>query len=77
MWRKMKKLLLLLLLLTFNTSAQNSWVRFQVMFDFYGPSESNFFMVSNNNGDTAISCNLAHPMNIQILYYLWTQDITL
>ena len=50
----MKKLLLLLLLLTFNTSAQNSWVRFQVMFDYYGPSESNFFMVSNNNGDTAI-----------------------
>ena len=61
MWRKMKKLLLLLLLLTFNTSAQNSWVRFQVMFDFYGPSESNFFMVSNNNGDTAIFVQPSTP----------------
>ena len=49
----MKKLLLLLLL-PLNILAQQSWVHLQVKFDFYGPSESNFFMVSNNNGDTAI-----------------------
>ena len=49
----MKKLLLLLLL-PLSISAQNSWVRFQVQFDFYAPQESNFFMVSDGNGDTSI-----------------------
>ena len=49
----MRKLLLLLLLPVFLT-AQDSWVRFEVQFDFYAPSESNFFMVSDNNGDTSI-----------------------
>ena len=53
--------ILILLLLSFNTLANNSWVRFQVMFDFYGPSESNFFMVSNNNGDTAIFVQPSTP----------------
>jgi hypothetical protein len=53
--------ILFLLLLSFNTLAQNSWVRFEVMFDFYGPSESNFFMVSNNNGDTAIYVEPTDP----------------
>jgi len=49
----MKKILILLLL-PLSISAQNSWVRFQVQFDFYAPQESNFFMVSNGSGDTSI-----------------------
>ena len=57
----MKKLLLILLLLTFNTSAQQSWVHFQVMFDYYAPTESSFFMVSNDNGDTAIFVQPSTP----------------
>jgi hypothetical protein len=48
----MKKLLLLLLPLSI--FAQDSWVRFQVQFDFYAPQESNFFMVSDGSGDTSI-----------------------
>ena len=55
----MKKLLLLLLPL--NMLAQQSWVHFQVMFDFYGPQESNFFMVSNSTGDTAIFVQPSAP----------------
>ena len=55
----MKKLLLLLLPL--NMLAQQSWVHFQVMFDFYAPQESNFFMVSNNTGDTAIFVQPSAP----------------
>jgi hypothetical protein len=46
--------LLILLLLPLSISAQDSWVRFQVQFDFYAPQESNFFMVSDGNGDTSI-----------------------
>ena len=53
--------ILFLLLLSFNALAQNSWVRFEVMFDFYGPSESNFFMVSNSTGDTAIYVEPTDP----------------
>ena len=49
----MKKLLILLLL-PLSISAQDSWVNFKVQFDFYGPSESNFFMVSDASGDTAM-----------------------
>jgi len=41
--------------------AQQSWVHFQVMFDFYGPQESNFFMVSNSTGDTAIFVQPSAP----------------
>ena len=55
----MKKLLLLLLPL--NMLAQQSWVHFQVMFDFYAPQESNFFMVSNSIGDTAIFVQPSAP----------------
>ena len=50
----MRRLLLLLLLLPTLLVGQNSWVRFQVQFDFYAPQESNFFMVSDGNGDTSI-----------------------
>ena len=33
----------------------DSWVRFAVQFDFYGPSESNFFMVEDTvQGDTVM-----------------------
>lgn len=56
----MKKTLTLLLLIILGCAApkkccsQNSWVRFEVQFDFYAPAESNFFMVSDDNGDTSI-----------------------
>ena len=50
----MRRLLLLLLLLPTLLVGQNSWVSFQVQFDFYAPQESNFFMVSDGNGDTSI-----------------------
>ena len=49
----MKKLLILLLL-PLSIFAQDSWVNFKVQFDFYAPSESNFFMVSDAYGDTAM-----------------------
>ena len=49
----MKKILLLLLL-PLSILAQDSWVNFKVQFDFYAPSESNFFMVSDASGDTAM-----------------------
>ena len=48
------KNLILLLLLPFVTFSQNTWVNYQVQFDFYAPSESHFFMVSDANGDTAM-----------------------
>ena len=50
----MRKLLLILLLLPFIGLGQNTWVNYQVQFDFYAPSESHFFMVSDANGDTAM-----------------------
>jgi len=49
----MKKILLLLLL-PFTLLSQNSWVNFEVQFDFYAPYESNFFMVGNSSGDTVM-----------------------
>ena len=48
----MRKLLFILLVTIVSCVApkkccsQNSWVRFEVQFDFYAPAESNFFMVS-------------------------------
>ena len=50
----MRKLLLLLLLIPTLLFSQDSWVRFQVQFDFYAPAESNFFMVSDSTGDTSM-----------------------
>tara|TARA_R110002012_G_scaffold1455_19_gene6222 strand:- start:13563 stop:16133 length:2571 start_codon:yes stop_codon:yes gene_type:complete len=56
----MKKLLFILLLTIVscaapkNCCAYDSWVRFQVQFDYYAPTESNFFMVSDSTGDTSI-----------------------
>ena len=35
-------------------SAQNSWVRFKVQYDYYAPQESNFTFVANSNGDTLL-----------------------
>jgi len=49
----MKKLLILLLI-PLNLLSQDSWVNFKVQFDFYAASESNFFMVSDASGDTAM-----------------------
>ena len=49
----MKKLLLLLLLPVLSFG-QNSWVNFEVRFDFYSAQESNFFMVGDANGDTVM-----------------------
>jgi hypothetical protein len=46
--------ILILLLFPVFLTAQDSWVRFQVQFDFYAPQESNFFMVSDGYGDTSI-----------------------
>jgi|TARA_R110001599_G_scaffold5394_2_gene27413 hypothetical protein len=50
----MKKILFILLLLPTLLLSQDSWVRFEVQFDFYAPAESNFFMVSNSYGDTSM-----------------------
>ena len=47
----MKKLILLLALIpTLLFGQNNTWVRFQVQFDFYAPQESNFFMVNDSTG---------------------------
>ena len=50
----MRKLIFTSLLLPTLLFSQDSWVRFQVQFDFYAPQESNFFMVSDGSGDTSI-----------------------
>ncbi len=53
----MKKLVFLLMVLPTLLFSQttDSWVRFAVQFDFYGPSESNFFMVEDTiQGDTVM-----------------------
>ena len=56
----MRKLLFILLATIVSCVApkkccsQNTWVNYQVQYDFYAPSESNFFMVSSANGDTAM-----------------------
>jgi hypothetical protein len=43
---------------------QDSWVRFQVTFDFYAPTESNFFMVSNSYGDTSMYYQPTTPYEV-------------
>ena len=43
-------LFLLALFCTTLSFSQNSWVNFKVQFDFYAPSESNFFMVEAGTG---------------------------
>ena len=48
----MKKLLLLLLL-PFTLLSQNSYVIVEAQYDYYGPQESEFYIV-NNNGDTIV-----------------------
>jgi hypothetical protein len=51
----MKKFLFLLLLIpTVLFSQTDSWVNYKVQFDYYAPSESNFFMVGNALGDTVM-----------------------
>ena len=53
----MKKLLLLLLLSPTILLSQtlDTWVNLKVQYDFYGPSESSFYIVSDSTGDTSIS----------------------
>ena len=46
--------ILILLLLPITLLSQNSWINFEVRFDYYSPQESNFFMVGNSNGDTVM-----------------------
>ena len=51
----MKKILFILLLLPSVLFAQtDSWVNFKVQYDFYAPSESNFFMIGDTLGDTVM-----------------------
>ena len=51
----MKKLLLFILLIPNILLAQtDSWVNFKVQYDFYAPSESNFFMIGDTLGDTVM-----------------------
>tara|TARA_R110000803_G_scaffold7155_2_gene23042 strand:- start:1975 stop:6060 length:4086 start_codon:yes stop_codon:yes gene_type:complete len=60
----MKKIqiLLLTLLIPFLGFTQNdSWVRFQVQFDFYAPAESNFFMVSDSTLDSTFFYQPTQP----------------
>ena len=37
-------------MMSYTVMSQNSWVNFKVQFDFYAPSESNFFMVNDSSG---------------------------
>ena len=48
------KNILLILLLPVLVFSQDTWVNFKVQFDFYAPSESNFFMVNDSSGTQAI-----------------------
>ncbi len=51
----LKRFILLIAILYSSVSfAQNSWVNFKVQFDFYAPQESNFFMVENGTGTTVM-----------------------
>ena len=49
----MKKILLLLLLLPFTLLSQDSYIIVEAQYDYYGPQESEFYIV-NNNGDTIV-----------------------
>ena len=61
----MKKLLLVLALLPTMLLAQNNtWVRFQVQFDFYAPQESNFFMVNDSTGSQQFFYQPTQPYEV-------------
>ena len=64
----MKKLLVLLALLPTMLTAQystDSWVQFVVQYDFYAPSESNFFMVEDTiSGDTVMFHQPTDPYEV-------------
>jgi len=60
----MRKSIFTLLLLPTLLFSQDSWVRFQVTFDFYAPTESNFFMVSNSYGDTSMYYQPTTPYEV-------------
>ena len=69
----MRKLLFLLAILPSVLFAQttDSWVNFKVQYDFYAPSESNFFMVADSTGDTV----MFHAPTIPYEYLDTTIDI--
>ena len=72
----MKKLLLLFLL-PISLLAQDSWVNFKVQFDFYAPSESNFFMVSDSLGDTSMFYQPTTPYEyIDTTIAVWSGSYT-
>jgi hypothetical protein len=64
----MKKLLLLIGILYSSISfsqTTNSWVQFVVQYDYYSPSESNFFMVEDTiSGDTVIFHQPTQPYEV-------------
>ena len=69
--------ILFLLLLPLSILAQDSWVNFKVQFDFYAPSESNFFMVSDSLGDTSMFWQPTVPYEyIDTTIAVWSGDYT-
>ena len=53
----MKKIIIILFTIlstTLFSQTIDSWVNFKIQFDFYAPTESNFFMVENGSGNQVI-----------------------
>ena len=53
----MKKIIIILFTIlstTLFSQTTDSWVNFKIQFDFYAPTESNFFMVENGSGNQVI-----------------------
>ena len=75
----MKKLLFILLLLpNLLFSQTDSWVRFQVQFDFYAPTESNFFMVSDSTLDSTFYYQPTQPYEyLDTIINLMSGDYTI
>ena len=75
----MKKLIVLLALLPTLLFGQNdSWVRFQVQFDFYAPQESNFFMVSDSTLDSTFYYQPTQPYEyLDTIINLMSGDYTI
>ena len=75
----MKKLLFILLLLpNLLFSQTDSWVRFQVQFDFYAPTESNFFMISDSTLDSTFFYQPTQPYEyLDTIINLMSGDYTI
>jgi len=76
---KKLQLLILTLLIPFLGFTQNdSWVRFQVQFDFYAPQESNFFMVSDSTLDSTFYYQPTQPYEyLDTIINLMSGDYTI